>query len=246
MAFIDGSINSPKLALSSEPWSPEDPSFKNRAQLSPYVDSLNCGFSVFLKHPSELGKKITLRNGKSMDLSSMPIQARMDRIQFTIVMRSLKRLASDKEYKGITIDLMNYWYDAAGEVVLTNGKKVPCHTATVKTGRDENGVIFIGIKEEKHPEKEARPGAKFLFKSNTWYKIKNNNNDTEYNAVEDSIEVTLSYVENWKDAVLKNLDKNYSEYIKEKAIRQEKRRQQFQNGNSQQNTKPQSEDAVWS
>lgn len=224
MAFIESSINSPKLGLVSEPWNQDDLTFKNRATLSPYVDSLNCGFSVFLRHPSEVGKKIAVKNGQQRDLSSMPIQCRMDRIRFTIMMNAIKRLVNDKDYQGKTIKCMNFWYDDAGEVILTDGKRKPCHTATIMVGRDEKGRIVIGIKEEKHPNRDQRPGAKFIFESGMWFKNCDNATGSELSPAEDSKENALAYVQNWQDAVYKCLDHNYKIFMEEKA----KRREQMQ------------------
>lgn len=219
--FVDCSINSTKLQLVSEPWDDTDYSYKNRATLSVFVDELNCGFSSFLNHPSELLKKIKVKSGKEINLSSMPIQVRMDRIKFTIIMDSLMRLTTDKEYMGITMECMNYWYDSKGDVILTDGKKKPCHTSTVKTGRDADGVIFIAVKEEKHPEKEARPGAIFKFNTGNWFKIKDNNTSSELSKAKDSIENTRAFVKNWQDAVFKCLDNNYKLHIERKKKQQE-------------------------
>lgn len=222
MAFIDCSINSPKLVMLAEPWDSNSMAMKDLATLSPYVDSLNCGFSVFLKHPSEVGKKIKTKNGQK-DLSNMPIQCRMDRIRFTLFMNAIVRLVEDPEYAGKELKCLNYWYDDNGEVILTDGKKKPCHTSTAVCARDEHGRIFIGIREEKHPHKDTgRPSAKFVFQSGYWFKNCSPTNGSELSKAEDSKETALAFVENWKDAVFKCLDKNYEIFIKEKAERKKK------------------------
>lgn len=217
--FIDSSMNSPKLQLTSEPWSDDDYSFKNRAQLSPYTDELNAGFSVFLNHPSEVGKKIKGKNGDMVNISNYPLQARMDRVRFILLMNSIIRLCKEKDYKGRTIKLKNFWYGQNGDVILTDGKKKPVHVATIRTHRDDDGVICIGVKEMKHPERDQRPGATFKIDSGMWFDVCDNETDSKLSKPEDSKENALAFVENWKGTMLATLDKNYAEFIKKKLER---------------------------
>lgn len=230
MQYIDSSISSPKLTLVSEPWNKDDYSYKNRATLNVYADSLNVGFSVWLNHPNEVGKKIEIK-GQQRNLSNFPVQCRMDRVRFTILMNSLIRLAEDKEYPGKTIKCLNFWYDNNGDVILTDGKKKPCHTSTVQVGRDENGVIYLAVREEKHPLKEsARPGVKFKIDSGTWFNNCDNETTSELTPGQDSEDNAKALAENWKETMFICLNENYKQYIQEKA----KKREQYKSAQGQQ------------
>lgn len=229
MAYIDCEAASPKLSLMSEPWSEDDKSFRNRAQLNLYADSMNCGFSVFLKHPSERGKKVEI-NGNSKLLENMPVQSRMDRVRMQLLINDITDMANGKEVKGGFIRCYNIMYGRNGEPILTDGYKKPLHQSTVGLSKDEDGVITIMIREEKHPDREQRNGVKFKIDSGTWFKLTDIDGNI-INKQEDSAKTARALAMQWNSALNLSLHDNYQIAIKEKQDRREAYK--LQNGGGQ-------------
>lgn len=220
MAYVECSAHSPKLGIVSAPWNDDDYSMKNRASLGIYADSLNAGFTAFLNHPSEVGKKIEM-NGKQRKLASIPVMIRMDRVRMQMIFDALLRLCHHKASRGLMLKCYNNVYKDNGEVILTDGNKKPLHSSTIVVFKDADGVICIRMREEEHEGRTKRPGVQFKIRSNMWFKACDVDGN-ELTPDKDSRKTTRALVQQWKSAMDECLHDNYEIFKKEKEAKRQK------------------------